>query len=360
MPEKQFLGYVHSFRGFAILNIVAIHALAFGIVVPQNFEPDETAILYIVNEVLFHDSTIYFALISGLLFSAILKPRGYLQFFLGKAKFVVAPYVFCTLMFSFILWKEDGTGLVRMASEFGEYAELILPNLLRGEAQFTYWYIPVLLIIFLLTPMLSHLVDSKRPLLHALAWLAMLLPLLFSRPEFSPGVLQITPGAVIYFTGAYTVGLYLGASLDERLDRLELHRGRLLTGALVLSIALFLLHAFQIDRFEWFSLREAVYYAQKLCFAGLVLLWLRSLGEHQPRGMAPVANAAFSIYFLHVVFMLAVAELSYTFIMDPDRLPGSMYLMGMAYFVVAMLGSLLIVSILQRLLGKTSRLLVGS
>ena len=43
MIKKGYLGYVHSFRGFAILNIVAIHAFAFALLIPLDFEADQTA-----------------------------------------------------------------------------------------------------------------------------------------------------------------------------------------------------------------------------------------------------------------------------------------------------------------------------
>ena len=46
------------------------------------------------------NSTIYFALISGLLYTAILKKKGYAQFFISKLKFVVLPYLFFTLFYS--------------------------------------------------------------------------------------------------------------------------------------------------------------------------------------------------------------------------------------------------------------------
>ena len=68
MSKNGFLTYVHSFRGFAILNIVAIHSFAFAQLIPADWNLDRTSLFYILNETLFHDSTIYFALISGLLF----------------------------------------------------------------------------------------------------------------------------------------------------------------------------------------------------------------------------------------------------------------------------------------------------
>ena len=83
---RPYLHDLHAFRGVAILAIVMAHAA--GLVLIQNaraaggtqFAPTVKAI----NEVLWHDSTVFFALISGLLFSAVLAPRGWRAFFRGK------------------------------------------------------------------------------------------------------------------------------------------------------------------------------------------------------------------------------------------------------------------------------------
>lgn len=93
MNKAGYLGYIHSFRGFALLNVVAVHALSLAIIIPSNWVSDPTAPLTVLSETLFHDSTIYFALISGLLFSAILRLRGYQDFYPSKAMYVLLPYI---------------------------------------------------------------------------------------------------------------------------------------------------------------------------------------------------------------------------------------------------------------------------
>lgn len=37
MNKAGYLGYIHSFRGFAILNVVAVHALSLAIIIPRNW-----------------------------------------------------------------------------------------------------------------------------------------------------------------------------------------------------------------------------------------------------------------------------------------------------------------------------------
>ena len=162
MEQKQsFLGYLHSFRGFAILNIVMIHGIVFPIMAANEFNYDKTKLLPIINEVLFHDATIYFAIISGLLFSAVLQSRGYKKFYKSKILNVFLPYLFFTFLFS-IFKPPSEEGMFGIHSEFLPYLQAVGTNLIYGKAQFTYWYLPVLFGIFIVTPLLAIATDTKK------------------------------------------------------------------------------------------------------------------------------------------------------------------------------------------------------
>lgn len=359
MLKAGYLGYVHSFRGFAILNVVAIHALAIAVLIPRNWVGDPTSPISVVSETLFHDSTIYFALISGLLFSSVLRARGYASFFRNKAMYVLLPYIVCTLVFSLMRFNDEGTGVIAWPSGWSDYLDSVWPNLVFGKAQFTYWYLPVLLILFAITPLLSVMTQAKSYAAIPI-WLVMLAPLLFSRPGFGDGEDQIVAGTVIYFVGAYAVGVYLGNQLEPLLDRIATYRKQLIAAAVLGSVLLIGLQFAEVNRFGSYSLQETVYYIQKLSMAALVLLWLRALENKQPRWLTYFANEAFSIYFLHIFFMLLLAELGWVYLRDPRFLPWSVYLGGLAFFAFALAMSVLVVWLLRSLLGKNSRLLIGS
>jgi surface polysaccharide O-acyltransferase-like enzyme len=188
----------------------------------------------------------------------------------------------------------------------------------------------------------------------------MLLPLVFSRPEFREGVNQVNAGTLIYFTGAYTLGLYLGNKLEARLDVIALYRTPLIAMAIATSVVLTILGFAGINRFGFFSLQESIFYIQKLCIAALVLLWLRSLGENQPRWINSFANEAFSIYFLHIFFILLLAEILWKPLHNIDYQPLSIYLSGPIYFAFALIMSMLVVKLARLVAGKRSRMLIGS
>ena len=65
-------------------------------------------------------------------------------------------------------------------------------------------------------------------------------------------------------------------------------------------------------------------------------------------------------YFLHVFFILLLADLAWPFVHDPRFLPWSVYPSGLAFFTFALAMSVLVVRLLRKLLGKNSRLLIGS
>ena len=359
MHKTGYLGYVHSFRGFAILNVVAVHAVSTAVNLPSDWAPDPTSPLFVLNETLFNNSTIYFALISGLLFSSILRSRGYQNFYRSKARYVLLPYIFCTIVFSVMRWAEIGVGVLAWPASVSDYFGSILPNLIRGEAQFTYWYIPVLLILFAITPLLSAMTTAKS-YAAVPVWLVMLAPLAISPPEWVEGASQITIGTVVYFAGAYTVGIYLGNHLEPRLDQIAKYRRYLAAAAVLSSASLVVLQVMEINRFGSFSLQESIFYVQKISLAALVLLWLRTLATTQPRWLTYFADEAFSIYFLHALFIMLLAELWFSFMHDPRHLPWSVYVSGLTYFVFALAMSLLVVRLLRVLMGKNSRLLIGS
>ncbi len=359
MQTNGYLHHVHYFRGFAILNIVAIHAAAIAQWIPSYGYIDTTTAFSAINETLFHSATLYFSLISGLLFAAVLQSRGFGRFFRSKFFYVLVPYLVCSIVFTFQAWNIEGTGVIALQQDVGAYLDGLPRNLLLGEAQFTYWYIPVLLIILAFTPLLWTLVGHGGVRRHAL-WTVILAPLLVSRPEFIDGVSQVQPETLVYFLGAYAFGLHLGERLDEHLDRLAEYRGLLIAVVVMASVAILVLQMNGVKHFGFYSVQESLWYLQKMGAAVLVLIWFRGLQPQRVHWLSPIADAAFSIYFLHAFYMVLVAELLYSFLMDEAFQPWSLYVMTVAYFVSSLALSFATVFLFRTLFGSRSRLLIGN
>ena len=132
-PTKttSFIGYLHSFRGFAIINIVLIHAV---VAVWLALGRPEANLIMTIADILFHDSTLYFAVISGILFTLVLKHKGYPKFYMSKLKFIIIPYVFISIIL--VLFKVDILNTTDLQTNFSTYLSTLSRDLVFGKADF--------------------------------------------------------------------------------------------------------------------------------------------------------------------------------------------------------------------------------
>lgn len=351
--QRPFLGYVHSFRGFAIINVVMIHCLGISLAAANHFVPDPGNPLFIINETLFHGSTIYFALISGLLFSSILSDRGYVRFYRGKVLNVVMPYLVFTALFTMIN-PPGPEGILVLRPDWQNYVPDVLNNFAFGQAQFTYWYIPVLFFLFALTPALRFITSDAR-LGYTALLLVLAAPLLFSRTATN-----LSLATLVYFTGAYAAGVFLGRDIERKLAWLT-DRRRLLLAFVILSSAV--IGYLQWARIEFIgpvSILESAYYLQKLAMSVLVLVWLRGMADNQPRWLAVFANSAFSIYFLHMILILLALGLVYPLLSATGYYQFNIIIgaFGMLLFSLTLSG--VIIYAARVVFGRYSRIMVGS
>jgi peptidoglycan/LPS O-acetylase OafA/YrhL len=351
--QKPFLGYVHSFRGFAIINVVMIHCLGISLSVANHFVPDPGNPLFILNETLFHGSTIYFALISGLLFSSILCPRGYVKFYRGKILNVVMPYLVFTALFTMIN-PPGPEGIFVLRGDWQTYASDVFNNFVFGQAQFTYWYIPVLFILFALTPALRFITSDAR-LGNTALILVLAAPLLISRTST-----HLSFATLVYFTGAYTAGVFLGQDIEKKLAWIN-NRWRLLLA--IIAVTTIAIVYMQWAGFEFIgpvSILESTYYVQKLALSTIMLVWLRSMADHQPRWLAGFANSAFSIYFLHMIFIVLAIGLVYPLLSATGYYQFNIIAgaFGVLVFTLGLSG--MIIYAAHFVFGKYSRIMVGS
>ncbi len=357
--SSTFLGYLHSFRGFAIINIVLIHAVVAALVAIDQMNMSNP--IAMANEVLFHDSTLYFAVISGLLFTAILKRRGYNRFFKSKVKNVILPYVFITgivTIFKALNPDEEASAQPFILT----YLEILVRDLIYGKANALFWYIPVLIFLYLVTPLLDYLMNLKR-IGTIIGVIIMLAPLLVSRIQMAFDYL-LSMQTMIYFTGAYAFGMFIGSDLDRRLGWIRKSFFPILAIAIVSTVVLFYLYIQDIDAYAFMSLnvslKETAFYVQKICLTGIFIILLQNLGQKQPAWLHRVAKDSFSIYFLHGFFVFGGIPL-FMFLLGYQEISPFNTLIGAVVLLAFSIGlSMLIVLGFRKLMGKNSRILIGS
>lgn len=352
--QHHHIAHLNAFRGFAILNVIGAHAWTSLMFRVGGFEMADTMReLYALIQMLFHDSTIYFAVISGLLFSKVLRGRPWQTFYRNKLKNVIAPYVLLSVFFLTVLWD----WYLGYASSNGlptDYPGALLRGLLQGQTLPHFWYIPVLTILFVLTPALDAI--AQRPRLRWLAALIAVAPLLISRTGIDQSV---SIQSVVYFCGAYFVGMVMGQHYQPLLSLIAGNLNRLLLLIASSSMAIYALYASGYKATGLLSYSESLFYLQKLAITALVLYVFCRREAVLPRLLHSLGNYAFSIYFLHLVFVFLCARL----LEAPIRDHQSSLLMlagGALVMLVSAALTLGLSMLLKRLLRRHSRLVIGS
>jgi peptidoglycan/LPS O-acetylase OafA/YrhL len=356
--KPVFLGYLHSFRGFAIINIVAVHAFVFASFMATN-SFNSLSPLAITNELLFHNSTIYFAIISGMLFTAVLKKKGYKAFFLSKFKYVLLPYVFFTLAYS--AFDNTSDDWLAFQPNLQAYLNELPRNFIYGKASFVFWYIPVLFFLYLVTPLLNYLMSINKWGIWIIA-VIIALPLVIRRVELM-GLIEgdfLSLQTMIYFTGAYAAGMFIANNLERRLEWISQNKWLFIGISLASTLALLFITLYSIDRFGFFSLNSTLYYIQKIALSGLVLILFKSLGDSQPKWLNPIAKGAFTIYFAHVFFLTITMTQLLPIVQNQRIEPFNVIIAGFLLLIISTILSIVFVWLFRKLFGKYSRMVIGS
>jgi surface polysaccharide O-acyltransferase-like enzyme len=352
--NQTFHRHLHLYRALAIILIVAAHswALAIFYYTPDFSLAPRLVLLSSVTETLFHDGTIIFALISGLLFSLVLKGRGWKRFYGSKFNYVLLPYIVMTFVYTLIHWKLIWVGYFEIEPDTLQgYLLTALHNIPLGLGGFHLWYIPVLLVLYLVTPLINLIVSRQY---YVLIGVIILAPLIASRvwPQFS----WLT---VVYFLGPYTIGVIIGAHYDKALQFIQQH-------STSLFIVFFFTTGFSVFFYEigfeylgFVSIRESIFYLQKLAMAALLLVAIFHMEKNIPTWVDKIGNYSFALYFIHpALAILAVEFLKKQGLLSDN--PWYVIVLGALVLIYVISASMLISVLIKKLTGKYSRMLIGA
>ena len=355
--KPDHIAHLHAFRGFAIINVLGAHAWTSLMYRVGGFDmADQMRELYAFILTVFHGSTIYFAVISGVLFSKVLAGRkSWASFYRNKLLNVILPYSVLSVFFLSALWD----WYVNYAAANGlptDYLPALLRGLLTGMTLPHFWYIPVLAVLFLLTPALNAL--RLRPELRWLSLALLLLPLLVSRTGLPN---QASLQSIAYFTGCYFAGMVLGSHYDRALRLIQQHIVGLIALAGFTSIAIFTLYISgqNHDTGSILSPIESLFYVQKLSSSALVLYGFSRREQHLPKLLHQLGSYAFAIYFLHLVLVFVLARVLEMPLQNSDS-SLLMFAGGGVVFVGSLILTLGLSMGLKRLFRGYSRMLIGA
>ena len=164
---------------------------------------------------------------------------------------------------------------------------------------------------------------------------------------------------VVYFCGAYLCGMLMGQHYTAVQTAITRNTLNLFLLVVATSAAIFALYANGYKSTNLLSYTESLFYLQKLAITALVLHTFLCLEGGLPKLLHTLGDYAFAIYFLHLVFIFLLAQLLVA-PLQANLHSGWMFAGGLAVMLGSAALTLGASALLKRLLGKYSRMIIGS
>lgn len=343
------------FRGIAILFIVAGHSYG-------PWDIDSFAEKVLAN--LITGGSALFVFISGFFFHYIYYEKYNLkEFLIKKTRYVFLPYFFISgLGIVYYLYSSEPfpyanyLGLENTNS-WPDYVELAAVYLWTGRIVTAYWYVPFILIVFLLSPVFVQYIKLCARYRAYIFLVFLVISLFVHRPTHNISPMH----SVIYFMSIYMLGIICSIHRDSVIE--------VITGkSILLAVTVLFLSSLQVFLslgFEGYGNfhKETIFSyggvdimaIQKIAMCFFFLSVLYKFENHHIPGLKLLASSSFAIYFLHPwVIMVFSAE-------GVPALDGVIPGLGvfMITMLVTILCSLCIAYGVKLLLKKHSRYVVG-
>jgi hypothetical protein len=299
----MFLNSINHFRAIAIVIIVAGHCFY---LVDASFNTlPERALGNLIA-----GGTVLFVFISGFLFHHIFYKRyQFKKFMLGKVKNVLLPYTVLSIVPILMLVAErdahyglfdpSGSGVVNV------YFIPALKYYLTGRFLTAYWYIPFVMIVFLMSPLHMAFIRLSLKSQLLITFPLFIVSLFIHRPVDDIFILQ----AVAYFSPVYLIGIMCSEKKEaiySTLKNKELH-------VLLFVIALAVFQA-ALGRFGSYQKAPMIYEGidimliQKVALCIFFMVWLHRFENVNPKVINILASTSFAIYFTHGFFMSVIRQ----------------------------------------------------
>ncbi|PUZ20301.1 Peptidoglycan/LPS O-acetylase OafA/YrhL, contains acyltransferase and SGNH-hydrolase domains [Chitinophaga costaii] len=334
---KKFIGYIHHFRGVAIIYVVAAHVLV---------QWPKGSVTSRILDLIFQNSTILFLFIAGYLFQHLSARFQYKDYLIKKFQNVICPYlIISAFVIGYRLIWQDVPGFT--SSEHPDFYQWSKPAqagyyLLHGAHLQQLWFIPMITIYYLLSPVLLYI--DRHPKLYYVTLIPLILISMFIVHR---SVLADTLNMGIHFLSVYLFGMFLSHYKDTYMAFARKW------GWLITVLAMGVLVANYFVAPAWYDTFD---YTQKMLFCCFYIYWLDRLDKYIPKFIDVLAMYSFGIYFVHYFFVLGLRA-AYVHLFHQE-VPGNMLTWTIS-LVIIMTGSLLSLKLAQKILGKKSKYVVG-
>ena len=360
--KRKFLNSINYFRGIAIILIVMTHS--YGV---AHWDVFNNASLF---EKLFYsfnlNGSVFFVFISGYLYNHIFYPNfNYQKFLIKKAKFVLLPYLICSILpiiytvfdlnnewiFNFV-FVNGGKGFLPEGM-IDHPLRAILWFLLTGRAVYAYWFIPMIVIVFVISPFINYLIKSG----HLLQGILFLLPIsmIVHRPIHNVNPLH----SLVYFLPVYLLGIYSSINRKKILESLKTAWSKLLL--LLSAFTLILVQVFVFNSSgnfnkSFFSVTVPdINIIQKILLCFLFISVLDTWEKTDIITLKKTAQTSFAIYFIHPFLIRPLTRLPKAIGWE---FQGNLFTLLMATLVMVA-GSIAIAQLIKLIFKRNSRYIIG-
>lgn len=354
MQKKEFLNYIHAFRGLAILFIVGLHASV------TFLWGDEGLMQRKFMVVVFNNGTILFVFIAGYLFYHLNKDYfNYADYLKKKFLYVIVPYLIVSIpaiLDKFIFdkvgdhWWLD-QGFFDMPAFFK-----VLFLLLTGRHMGVFWFIPMISIFYLAAPLVLKF--SRTEFFKYFVPVLAILGLYTFRFGYHGNILL----SLQYFLPVYLFSIWI----YQRKHFIFKHINWFLGASILLYFSISICEYYEWLPFnETIGLRDALYTEYRfnynkfkmLIFCVGALLAFYKFNHVRFSVLALLGNYSFGIFFIHLYVIQGFKFLERGNIYSISPANAFTFLL---YLVAVLLITVALVKLTRFTLRKYSRYVIGS
>ena len=296
----KFINSINHFRALSIILIVMGHLYTLSGI------KFDTAFENILGNII-TGGTFNFVFVSGFLFNSVFYKRfNYKFFIINKAKRVFLPYIilsFLPILISIYLKPDFWVMSIKDGNVVNPIISFVL-FLISGAHLLAYWYIPFIMLIFLMSPLHKLFIDLDLKFQITLVLLMVIISLFIHRPFELQYPFQALH-SLIYFTPIYLIGI-LCSLHKEKIYEVGSNKEYILL-LIVILIAFFQNYMGTNGNYNqnWHSISGIIdlMFIQKLILCLFLMIWLNRFEDYTNSTISLIAKFSFPIFFLHPILL---------------------------------------------------------
>lgn len=349
---KDFLNYIHLFRGLAIVVIVGIHCR-----ISLPWSHDHVLSKAIFTTVL-DNGTVLFVFIAGFLFQYLKPKYQFLDYIKRKLKFVLMPYIIVSipiLVYKYYFYSHPYEWLP-VSLESQSFVVKGLYMLYTGKHIGPFWFIPMIFIFYLISPFLIK-IDNKKFYKYGF-------PFLFIAGQFTYqfGYFSTTIDSFVHYLPIYIFGMW-GSTYRKQLTQVKMQCIVILFIIYMIISILEITQVIAIPKLTSFESSQLLPYFHfnfaKLKISILCIILIRFFylfNATEVRLLKKLADNSFAIFFLHM-YIITALEILVRRYYNSFELGTITFII---YTIIVTSISMILIELFKKIFGKKSRFFIGS